>query len=244
MKRLLPAVLCAATLSLVPVLAPRLAPSALAQEDSTAKDATPQPDAVTQDWSFDFEYSTPQTIAVTDPDGTVQWYWYITYKVTNYEVDELFFDPRIVIQSDNGDIVTANLGIDTTVFKEVRNLLRNPLLQSPVEVPGRVFRGDNYTKQSAIIWKVADEDIDQFKVFVGGIYGETKTVKDPNTGDPIMVPVIDALSGEPEKDANGNNVMQPLELKRTRMIHYETPGTTESKQNPAIHLIEEKDVLR
>lgn len=243
MKRLLPAVLCAATLCAAPVLAPRL-DSAQAQEDAPPKDVTPQPDAVTQDWSFDFAYSTPDTIAIEKPDGSIQWYWYVTYSITNFEEDELFFDPRIVIQSDNGDIVTANLGIDATVFKEVRNLLRNPLLRAPVEMAGRVFRGENYTRQSAIIWEVSDEDIDQFKIFVGGIYGETKTVTNPATGQPIMIPVIDALTGEIVKDDAGNTVMQPLQLKRTRMIHYKTPGTTESKQSPAIQLIEEKDVLR
>jgi hypothetical protein len=237
MKRLLPAVLCATTLSLG-------LPYAFAQEDEAPKDVTPQPDAVTQDWSFDFEYTTPDTIAIENPDGSVTWYWYMTYKVTNFEEDELFFDPRIVIHSANGEIVTANLGIDASVFKEVRNLLENPLLQAPVEVPGRVFKGENYARQSAIIWKVSDEDIDSFKVFVGGIYGETKTVTNPSTGEPIMIPVVDALSGKEVKDEAGNTVMQPLQVKRTRMIHYKTPGTAESRQDPEIMLIEEKDVLR
>lgn len=239
MKRLIPAVLCAATLCAVPVLTP-----ALAQDDQAPKDITPQPDAVTQDWSFDFEYSQPDTIAIETADGSIEWYWYMTYKVTNFDEEELFFDPRIVIHSDNGEIVTANLGVDASVFKEVRNLLENPLLRAPVEMPGRVFKGKNYARQSAIIWKVSDEDIDNFKVFVGGIYGETKTVKDPSTGEPIMIPVIDALSGKPVKDADGKPVMQPLQVKRTRMIHYKTPGTTESQQSPSIQLIEEKDVLR
>ena len=239
MKRMLPAMLCAATLCAAPVLVP-----AIAQDDDGPKDITPQPDAVTQDWSFDFEYTTPETIAIENPDGSVQWYWYMTYKVTNFEADELFFDPRIVIHSDNGEIVTANLGIDATVFKEVRNLLENPLLRAPVEMPGRVFKGKNYARQSAIIWKVSDEDIDNFKVFVGGIYGEVKTVIDPTTGKPLMVPVTDALTGKPKKDKDGNQVMQPLELRRTKLLHYKTPGTIESKQNPSIKLAGEKDVMR
>ena len=237
MKRLLPAVLCATTLSLG-------LPYALAQEDEAPKDVAPQPDAVTQDWSFDFEYAQPDTIAIENADGSVSWYWYMTYKVTNFEEDELFFDPRIVIQSDNGEIVTANLGIDASVFKEVRNLLENPLLLSPIEVPGRVFKGENYARQSAIIWEVSEDDIDNFKVFVGGIYGETKTVTDPSTGEPIMVPVVNALTGEEVKDDAGKTVMQPLQVKRTRMIAYKTPGTTEQVQDPSIQLIEEKDVLR
>lgn len=239
MKRLIPAVLCAATLCAVPVLSP-----VFAQDDEAPKDVTPKPDAVTQDWSFDFEYTQPDTIAIEKPDGSIQWYWYMTYKITNFEEDELFFDPRIVIHSDNGEIVTANLGVDATVFKEVRNLLENPLLRAPVEMPGRVFKGENYARQSAIIWKVSDEDIDSFKVFVGGIYGETKTVTNPNTGEPIMIPVIDALTGEAVKGPDDQPLMQTLQVKRTRMIHYKTPGTTESQQDPAIQLIEEKDVLR
>lgn len=237
MKRLIPAVLCATTLSVG-------LSCAFAQEDEAPASVTPQPDAVTQDWSFDFEYTQPETIAIENPDGSIDWYWYMTYKVTNFEEDELFFDPRIVIQSDNGEIVKANLGIDASVFKEIRNLLENPLLQAPVEVPGRVFKGKNYARQSAIIWKVSDEDIDNFKVFVGGIYGETKTVKDPSTGDPIMIPVVDALTGKTVKDADGNDLMQPLQVKRTRLIHYKTPGTTERQQDPSIQFIEEKDVLR
>lgn len=239
MKRLLPAVLCALAFCAGPVLVP-----ALAQDDQPPADITPKPDAVTQDWFFDFEYTQPDTIAIINPDGTVDWYWYMTYQITNFEEDELFFDPRIVIQSDNGKIVTANLGIDATVFKEVRSLLENPLLRSPTEMPGRVFKGENYTRQSAIIWKVPEDDVDQFKVFVGGIYGETKNVTDPSTGKPIMVPVIDALTGKPEKDAQGNDVMQPLQLKRTRMIHYKTPGNPRTPQDPEITRIQEKDVLR
>lgn len=120
MKRLLPAVLCGFALCAGPVLVP-----AFAQDDDAPVDVAPRPDAVTQDWSFDFEYTTPDTIAIENPDGSVDWYWYMTYKVTNFEEDELFFDPRIVIHSDNGQIATANLGIDATVFKEVRTLLEN-----------------------------------------------------------------------------------------------------------------------
>ena len=241
MKRLFPAMLCAAALFAGPAFAQDEAAEAKENGDQSA---IPQPDAVTHDWAFAFEHSTPDTIAIENPDGSVDWYWYMTYKVTNHNEDELFFDPRIVIQSDNGDIVTANLGIPSTVFNEVRKLLEQPLLMSPVEVPGRVFKGENYARESAAIWKVSNDDIDQFKVFFGGIYGETKTITDPNTGEPIMVPIIDAISGKPKTDKDGNPLMQPLELHRTRMIHYTTPGTTESRQDPSIKLEEEKDILR
>lgn len=237
MKRCLPALLCAA------LSAATVAPACLAQEDAP-KPAVPRPDAVTHDWKFAFKHSTPDTIAIENADGSVDWYWYMTYKVTNADYDELFFDPRIVIQNDAGKIITANLGVDARVFRAVRDLVRNPLLVSPVEVPGKIFKGEDYARESVAIWPVSKDDVDAFKIFVGGIYGEVKTVDDPATGKPIMIPVIDALTGEPKKNADGSQMMQPLLLHRTKLLHYKTPGTTESKQNPAIELADEKDVMR
>lgn len=239
MKRPLKALLCAAVLCAATPLAP-----ALAQDDEADKPVAPQPDPVTHDWKFDFSHSTPDTIAIANADGTTEWYWYMTYKVTNYDRDELFFDPRIVIQNDAGQILTANLGVDTRVFKEVRTLVENPLLMSPIEVPGRVFKGEDHARESVVIWKVTDQDVDQFKIFVGGIYGEVKLATDPSTDQPIMIPVIDALSGKPKKDADGKPVMQPLLLHRTKMLHFKTPGTTETVDNPSIELVEASDVMR
>lgn len=239
MKRLFPAILCAAALFAGLPLS-----TGYAQEEDKPTSPIPQPDPVTLDWVFDFEYATPSTISVKDSDGNVQWYWYMTYKVTNTTEDELFFDPRIVIQNDAGEIIKANLGVDTRVFNAVRKLLENPLLLSPIEVSGKVFKGQEYARESVAIWKATKDDVDQFKVFFAGIYGEVKIVNNPNTGAPIMVPVIDAISGKPVMDADGKPMMQPLLVRRTRMIHFKTPGTTETRDNPVIELKEEKDVMR
>lgn len=239
MKRSLPAILCAALLA-TQALAPG---HALAQDEEQASPA-PQPDAVTHDWSLDFEHSKPTTISVEDADGKVKWYWYMTYKVTNFSDDEIFFDPRFTVQSDNGKILTPNLGVDTAVFDAVRKLLRNPLLLSPVEVQGKIFKGEDYARESVAIWPVSEDDIDEFKLFVGGIFGETKIAMDPTTGQPIMIPVIDALTGEQKKDKDGNPMTQPLLLRRTKLLHYETPGTVETRQDPSIKLKTDKDVMR
>lgn len=241
MKPLLPAVLCcAAALTATP-----LSPNTVhAQESAETASAVPQPDAVTHDWKFDFKFSKPDTIAVENAEGGVDWYWYMTYTVTNYDYDELFFDPKIVIQDNTGRIVTANLGVGTRVFDAVRNLIENPLLVSPLDVPGRVLKGEDYARQSVIIWKDAKKDIDSFRVFIGGIYGESKVVNDPSTGKPIMIPVIDALTGKPKVGKDGEPLMQPLLVHRTRMLRYTTPGTTIVPQDPSIRLAEDRDVMR
>lgn len=238
MKPMLPAILSAAAL-----IAAIPAPTTV-HADQEAASPVPAPDAVTHDWAFDFKFSQPDTIAIDQPDGSVQWYWYMTYKVTNYNDDELFFDPKVVIQNNTGEIVTANLGVDANVFNQVRNLVRNPLLVSPLEVPGNVLKGDDFARQSVIIWKASKKDIDAFRVFVGGIYGEQKTVTDPSTGEPIMIPVIDPLTDKPKTDHNGKPMMQPMLVTRTKMLSYETPGTVISLENPSIELEEEADVMR
>lgn len=237
-KPLLSAVLCAAALT---AAAPSLTPL-LAQD--AADHAAPTPDAVTHHWQFDFQYSTPDTIAIQNADGTTDWYWYMTYRVANLDEEELFFDPNIQIQDNTGRIVTANLGVGNRVFNAVRNHVQDPLLVSPLEVPGRILQGQDYARRSVIIWKDSGEDTDAFKVYIGGIYGESKIVADPSTGEPIMVPVIDAITGEPRTDADGEPMMQPLLVHRTKMLHYTTPGTTIVPQDPTIELSEEKDVMR
>lgn len=236
MKRSLKALLCAAALFAAHT-------PALAQDEEQSS-VTPQPDAVTHDWAFDFEHAAPDTIAVEDPDGKVRWYWYITYKITNYDSESLFFDPKIEIQNDAGKIIAANKGIDNRVFFAVRKLVENPLLMSPLEVPGRVLRGDDYARRSVIIWEAGEEDVDEFRLFVGGIFGEIKEVMDPTTGKPLTTPIIDPMTGEPKKDSAGHVLMQPLILYRTRMLHYKTPGTTINLQDPSIELVDSKDVMR
>ena len=238
MKLYLPAVFCAAALITA------MPGPTLVHADEDQASAVPAPDAVTHDWQFDFKFAKPDTIAIEENDGSTSWYWYMTYKVTNYDYDQLFFDPKIVIRNNIGEIITANLGIDAKVFNEVRNLVRNPLLISPLEVPGKVLKGDDYARQSVIIWKASKKDIDAFTVFVGGIYGEQKIVNDPSTGKPIMIPVIDPITGEPKKDRDGKEMMQPLLVSRTKMLSYETPGTVISLESPSIKLKEHKDVMR
>jgi len=238
MKRMLPALLCAAALSLPSAFGPAAA------QDAAPVDPVPQPEPVSLSWAFDFEHSTPDTIAIANGDGSYDWYWYMTYKVTNFDEPELFFDPNIVIQNDAGEIVAANAGVDSRIFNAVRTLLEKPLLLSPGEAPGRVFMGEDYARESVVIWRATQQDVDQFRIFIGGIYGETQPVIDPNTGQPIKVPVMNILTGQQQTDENGNPLFEEVLLHRTLMLHYSAPGTTTSRQDPSIRLEASVDVMR
>ena len=136
------------------------------------------------------------------------------------------------------------------------------VLASPVIADGVVYVGSEDKHLHAIDattgagkWKFAAASlidasavVDEGVVYVGTDGGVLHAI-DAKTGkEKWKFETGGRISGEPGittiKDADGKPLMQPLQVKRTRMIHYETPGTTESKQDPAIQLIEEKDVLR
>ena len=226
-----------------------LAPAASAQDAPTgtppeAPAGVPKPDLVTAGWKFTFTHTHPTTFSVEQPDGTVKWYWYFTYKVVNQTDQPLRFTPEIVISDDQGRIAHANRGINVTVFRKLRDLVRNPLLLSPGEVPGQMFPGEDYAREGVAIWPVSNHDVDQFQIFFGGLYEETKTVTDPTTGSPIMVPATDPRTGEPKTDANGQTVMVPLQVRRVRKMHYDSPGTLERPQEMRADLIQEIDVMR
>lgn len=220
------------------------APMAAAQDAPATVSGIPEPDLVTEAWQFTFTHSQPRTISVENAQGEVQWYWYFTYKVVNNEQEDLLFTPEIIVADDQGRIVHANRGVNITVFRAVRDLVRNPLLMSPAEVNGRMFPGEDFARESVAIWPVSADDVDEFAVFFGGLYGEIKPVLNPVTGEPIEVQMVDPRTGEPRVDDAGEPVMVPLEVRRTRKLHYKSPGTNQRPQAMRAEVIDETDVMR
>lgn len=168
----------------------------------------PEPSIISEDWKFDFDYDKPRVIRVPNEKGGFDWYWYITYEVTNNNDEDLLFLPGFTIATDKGHIIEANRGISPLAFPAIKQELKNPLLDSPAAIVGNLRQGSDYAKQGVIIWKDLGEDIDSFDVFVAGLSGETTTVKHPVTGEEIY-------------------------LRRTLKLGYETPGNPLSPKDQA-----------
>lgn len=243
MKRiLLVLMLCAAGVSL-------LTPRALVAQGEGGS-GVPEPELVTSSWMLTFTYDTPRTIAIQNADGSVDWYWYMTYKVENdprirnNRREAILFIPEIIVADDRGEIQHANRGVGAGVFRAIKELLDNDLLLSPAQVPGNILPGDDYVRESVAIWPVSEEDVDEFSVFIGGIYGETCTIPHPVTGEPMTEVVTDPRTGEPRMGADGEPMTRPMLLRRNRMLHFATPGTVQNPQRQSIRLLEETDVMR
>ena len=242
MKRILLAMVCAAGASfatLTPVIAQDDAPSAV-----------PEPEVVTSSWMLTFTYDTPRTIPIQQADGSTKWYWYMTYavlndpRIDNNNRESILFIPDFVIADDRGGILRANRNISTRVFEAVKELTRNELLESPAQVPGNMLPGEDFIKESVAIWPVSQDDVDEFTIFISGIYGETTTVAHPLTGEPMTEEVTNPRTGEPVMNADGEPETRPIQLRRNRKLHFITPGTLRNPQRQSIRLEEETDVMR
>ena len=181
--------------------------------------AYPKPALIGQSWELTFDFKPPRTIAVPDMDGQVRWYWYMPYTVTNNTDTEQFFVPQVTVATDQGDILTAGRGIGPNVFRAIQKQLGNPLLDNPIQVSGRILIGEDHAKESVAIWPVFPHDVDEMRMFIAGLSGETQKVKHPLTG----------------KD---------IELRKSKMLIFQTPGTSVHPQRQPIQIHTQTWVMR
>ena len=158
--------------------APRFALSlvlflALAALSPAAGLAAPEPSVTDQSWRLDFSYQMPDAVALETADGEVQWYWYLPYKVVNNTDQKQLFVPEVTITDNTGRVVEADTGISPRVFEKIKEKLNNPLLRSPTAVAGTLLVGEDHAKESVAIWPASPKDVDSFRIFIGGLSGET-----------------------------------------------------------------------
>jgi len=236
------------TLALTPaVLAASVAHPAAAQDTRDEPGTFATPAVVSPNWAFDLEVSTPRPISVKDAHGRTVWYWYAAYKVTNNTGEDRRFIPEVTLTDNNGRIVQAGRRIPSNVFPAIDDKLGNPLLENPNNVVGRLLQGDDFAKESVAIWPASPQDVDEFTLFFAGADGEVKELLSPKTGQPILQAAVDPITNQPVLDADGNAVMRPVLVRRTRAYAYTTPGTRNahgSLQEQPVGLIEETVVMR
>ena len=85
--------------------------------------AYPEPAIVSPSWSLDIEVQAPEAISIEDVDGSIRWFWYISYTVVNPTDLDLLFIPEITIANDRGDILNAGENVPPTVFPAIKKRL-------------------------------------------------------------------------------------------------------------------------
>ena len=145
-----------------------------------------QPSLVPVSWELNFKYSPLERVFVT-VDGKEKPYWYMRYTVINNSGRDVLFTPDFEIVADTGQVVHAFKDVPNAVFDKIKDLYKNPLLQSPNNIYGKLLQGEDNAKDGVAIFPALDPDGRNFKVFVTGLSGETATVKNPMTGKDVII---------------------------------------------------------
>ncbi len=181
--------------------------------------AYPEPAIVSPSWSLEVEVTKPDAISIEDVDGSIRWFWYVTYKVVNPTDEDLLFIPEITVANDLGEIITAGEHVPPTVFPAIQKRLGNPLLLSPIQVVGKLLQGKDFAREGVAIWPASEGDVDAFSVFIAGLNGETQTIANPLTGESVLV-------------------------RRTLMLDYKSPGNFKRPQDQTIVEAGRREVMR
>jgi hypothetical protein len=191
--------------------------------------AYPQPAVVqgVRQWTLNVEYSQPEQLMLRSTDGkTSQRFWYIILTVTNNsDFDEVAFYPACELMTDTFKIIPADRHVPRTVFETIKKLTqgRYPFLESLDFVDHRVFRGEDNSRDIAIIWPDFDPQAREISLFIGGLSNETAVVEKPAKQEPDTEPVI---------------------LQKTLQLRYAIGGDPQLRQNAVLREIDSTWVMR
>jgi hypothetical protein len=165
-------------------------------------------------WELDFEPGDLR-LYVDDRDGNA--YLFMTYKVTNNTPQDRVWAPSFILFTDRGTIVKSGDGVPRRVTEELLDLMGNEFLETQERVIGDLFQGEGMAKEGLVVWPVRDTRLNQLRVFVAGVSGETARISHPITGEPVI------LRKTQQRDylIRGNALArgsQPIELVNTTWV--------------------------
>lgn len=197
---------CAALLAVVAAALWQTSPSALA--------TPPEPSARPPRWELKFEVV--HDLRLLELDN--QYYWFMTYLVTNRTGEDQIFVPNAILATDAGDIVKDGEGVSYEITQRILKLMKQPLLESKNQIIGQLKTGKEYAREGLMVWKAGSlEDVRDVRVFFGGLSSDTQVVENPVTGDDAVVRKHLAR----EYDCPGDPTVEPahaVELRKQEWI--------------------------
>lgn len=192
-----------------------------------------EPAARSISWQIDLKFVEPRRIEVQTPgDSQPQVYWYLVYTATNTSSTTQQFFPIFQLVTDDLHMFETDMGVNHLVFDAIKERHRatHPLLIDPTRAIGPLSVGDDNARESVAIWRNVDlGKTNQFKIFVTGLSGETKLIRNPGfkaAGAAGSTPASAAASS----DAAGVNNSKYFTLRKTLEITFSLPGSDEARE--------------
>jgi hypothetical protein len=166
-------------------------------------------------WELSFRFQDPQRVSVVVPDRAEPVvYWYMLYTVENPSDQEVDFYPEFQLVTNTLRVVQSEVRVSPEAFRAIQRRSGDPLLIPPERVIGKLLRGKDRARHSVAIWKDFDTKATSFTVFVSGLSGEMKRVKNP---------AFDA--SKPESRTNERY----FTFRKTLSIPYKFPGSAATR---------------
>lgn len=193
--------------------------------------AHPKPKVVQKpdQWTLNVDYSAPRQITLQLPgQKMLQRYWYIILSVTNEtSFEEVEFYPLCRLITDTFQEIPADKQVSVAVFNAIKQKHQGgyPFLESLDFKDHRIARGEDNTRDFAIIWPDFDPKARQVNLFVGGLSNETAVIEDPKLKDE---------NGDPKK----------IFLQKTLQLKYSIAGDENLRSAAVMKEIESNWVMR
>lgn len=114
-------------------------------------------------------------------------YWYMTYQLVNRTGEERMVAPRFDLLSDDGSIRRSGRDVPTTVIRDILDVAGTELTEDQNQIIGVILPGVENAKDGVVIWPIDDPTVKELTVFASGLSGETTTVENPTSGDPVVL---------------------------------------------------------
>lgn len=191
----------------------------------------PKPAEIPTSWQLDLTFQPPHQIQVVLPgDSRPSTFWYFRYTVTNGTDAEQRFVPDFVLSTDTGQVLRAGQGVSPFVFEAVKEKASEPLLKDQTNIAGPLLRGADNAKEGVAIFTDIDPEAGAFDLFVGGLSGETSTIKPP-------LPVISTSYGK-------STTKTSVTLSKTLGLNYKLPGEASARATIVPQLVDKTWVMR
>jgi hypothetical protein len=174
----------------------------------------PEPSPYPVSWELKFEHSGPKRIVVTIPNVGNRAFWYITYSVTNDSKDDQAFLPEFTMVTKDGRTIRSDQGVPFKVFEAIKRREGKEFLLPPSKVAGTLRVGEDQARDGVAMWPEPMAEMGSFSIFVGGLSGETVTMKMVD-GKPVKVKpenISQELKGVKDEDV--------LILRKTLQLNY------------------------
>lgn len=173
----------------------------------------PQPAPRADSWEIELEALAPRRIDVGGDS-----YWYVVYTAINRSTNTQRFFPTFQVVTDDLRVVSTEIGVSPAVFAAVRerHVGTHRFLTHPTAAIGDLLPGRDHARESVAIWRASQITGNAFSIFVGGLSGETRLVRNP-AFDPAKPEAQRVMVGDVERDVEVNpryfTIRKTLELR-------------------------------